>query len=168
MWGEVQNLLMNISSLTWVIYLVAAFIAFLALNNVSYRIAVGVWLLSDLVKVAVTPAMYSLSEVSKEMTRLIWYPSFMLMSLVSIYFLYFLHKKFNAEPEPESKELFLCVFMLLCFNCMRFFDRVIFNFDLTGDIYKFGIPALKIWAAVAIFRHIWSIWKREQGVFKIG
>jgi hypothetical protein len=168
MWGEVQNLLMSINSTTWVIYLVVTVIAFAAINNVSYRITIGVWLVSDLVKVAITPAMYSLSEVSKELTRLVWYPSFMLLSLISIYFLYFLHQKFNVEPEYESKQIFICVFILLSINCLRFFDRLIFNLDLIADIYKFGIPALKIWAAVAISLHIWSIWKREQGELKIG
>jgi len=168
MWGEVQDLLMNISSVTWFFYLVATFIAFIVISNASYRITVSIWLMSDLVKVAVTPAMYSLSEVSKEMTRLVWYPSFMLMSLISIYFVYILHQKFEAEPEKESKQLFAAIFVLLSLNCLRFFDRVIFDFDFTGDIYKHGIPALKIWAAIAIFVHIWSIWKREQGVLKIG
>lgn len=168
MWGEVQDLLMSINSVTWIIYLVATIIAFMVISNASYRITVGIWLMSDLVKVAVTPAMYSLSEVSKEMTRLVWYPSFMLMSLISIYFIYTLHEKFNVEPERESRQLFAAIFLLLCLNFLRFFDRVIFNFDFTGDIYKYGIPALKIWAAIAIFLHIWSIWKREQGVLKIG
>lgn len=74
MWGEVQEFLLSISSVTWLVYLVATVIAFLAINNASYRITVGVWLMSDLVKIAVTPAMYSISEVSKEMARLMWYP----------------------------------------------------------------------------------------------
>jgi hypothetical protein len=57
MWGDVQNILMSISSVTWVIYLVAAVITFTVITNVSYRISVAVWLISDLVKVVVTPAM---------------------------------------------------------------------------------------------------------------
>jgi hypothetical protein len=168
MWGDVQNILMSISSVTWVSYLVAAVITYTVVASVSYRISVSVWLISDLVKVVVTPAMYSLSELSREMTRLIWYPSFMLMSLISIYFLYVLHQKFNVEPEGESKQLFWVIFLLLFMNFVRFFDRVIFNFDLTTEFYKYGIPALKIWVAIAIFQHIWSIWKREQGELKIG
>jgi hypothetical protein len=73
-----------------------------------------------------------------------------------------------VEPERESKQLFSAIFVLLLMNFVRFFDRVILTFDLTTDFYKFGIPALKIWAAIAIFQHIWSIWKREQGELKIG
>lgn len=162
MWGEIESLLMAINSVTWLSYLAASFAAVFLVRDLSFKATLIAWSVADLVNLVFTPILFSLSEVDRELARLVWYPAFSMLSLVTIFFIYQVHIKASIQVSRFSKPIVLWLLMMVALNAVRFFDRVVFETNFTSELIKFGLLAVKVWASVAVWIYLYQMCSRSR------
>jgi hypothetical protein len=164
MWGEIESLLLAINSVTWLSYLAASFAAVFLIRDLSFKSALIAWSVADLVNLVFTPILFSLSDVDRELARIVWYPAFSILSLFTIFFIYQVHRQTAMPVSRFSKPIVLWLLMMVALNAVRFFDRVVFETNLTAEVFKYGLLAVKVWASVAVWIYIYQMCCRSRRI----
>lgn len=139
----------------WVLCIGSLLLSLLWPAGKSARVTILVLTLSGLTQDRIAPLLMGISETSPELARLLWYPSWVICQTLTLGVIWFIHLKFVWAVEQITKFICLSILAHSFLQVLRFTDRVIFETDLLGGLYKYGIPAINIAAILAIF--LWSI-----------
>jgi hypothetical protein len=164
MWGEIENLLLTINSMTWLSYLLASFAAIFLVKDLSFKSTLVAWSVADLVTLVLTPILFSLSDYDRNLARVVWYPAFSILSLITIFFIYKVHRQTNISVSIFSKPIVLWLLLMVVLNVVRFFDRVVIATDLTGEMFKYGMLAIKVWASLAVWIYIYQLSDKSRRI----
>lgn len=143
-WGAIESAIFGISSFSWLIALCLALIAQYRRIDYSIRVTIFIWVAFDLVTLVVTPLIYELTAVDKELTRKVWYVAFSFLALSQMFAISFVHLYLNIRKSDVAK---LIMFSLLCFifiNVIRYFDRVVIETNVFAEVYRYGTMSLKL------------------------
>lgn len=157
MWGEIQDLLMTINSMTWLSYLIACLFAIFYVKDLSFKATLIAWSIADFVNLVFTPLLFNLSELDRHLVKVLWYPAFSMLSLATILFIYQVHKSAGIKVSRYSKPIVLWLLMMVLLNVIRFFDRVAFETNLMADVFKYGLLAIKVWASLAVWIYVYQL-----------
>lgn len=153
-WGEIEEVIFGISSFNWLVVLLLSLFAQYRNLDFSIRITLFLWVVFDLITLIVTPLIFGLSEIDKELTRLVWYISFAFIALTQMIAMGYLHLKMNI---PKSDMAKFAMFILLCsiiINVTRLIDRCILDTNVLMELYRYGTMSLKIFALAVFVKYV--------------
>ncbi len=153
-WGDIESAIFSLSSFSWVVVLVLSLFAQFWRLDYSGRITIFTWVVFDLITLAVTPLIYGLSDVDKNLTRYVWYTSFAFVALSQMILMNWFHIRFRVVKSDISRSI---MFLLMCavfINIIRFMDRLVFETDLLGEAYRYGTMSLKLIALLTFVKWV--------------
>lgn len=138
----------------WMLCIVALLLSLMWPSSKSAKITILIWIASNLAQDRLAPVLMKISDTDPELSRLVWYPTWVAMQIGTLAIIWYLHNKFTWPVEKVSKFICLSLLVYSLINFARFTDRIIMNTNLLGDFYKYGIPAVNIAAILAVV--LWS------------
>ncbi|MBZ9610787.1 hypothetical protein [Rheinheimera maricola] len=142
---DYSNFLFQVGNYTWLGYMLATFlVVVLNLADKSYYFGSAVLIMSNLAMQVTEPALMRLVNDYNSLIVLVWYPVWALYAMVSVYVIYLLHVRAKLTMGFVASSMMISFAGLCTLQVVRFFDRLVFQTDLLGVVYKIGINSINI------------------------
>lgn len=147
--------ILSISSYLWVVSILALMAAFFVPTDKSSRFSAAVWIVMGLIMDRAAPLLTSLSDWDEEFARVAWYSVWAMFNTVTILIIWTWHQRSQWQLSLLSKYISVCCVAMVSLQALRQMDRVLFETNMLGAMYKFGVPAINIAVIGAIV--IWAV-----------
>lgn len=149
-WGAIESAIFNVAAFSWLAATVLAVIAQYKEIDYSSRVTIFLWAGFDLISLVVTPLIYELTAIDQMLTRQVWYVAFAFISLTQMVLMGYIHIRLNLYKSDLAKFVMFALVCTIFINVIRYFDRLVLETNLFGEIYKYGLMSLKL-VVVSVF-----------------
>lgn len=143
----------------WLFCILALMLAMILPAGKSSKFTLLIWVISGLVMDKLAPMIMQLSD--QNLVRNLWYLAWVFINMISLATIVIIHTSNKWVVEPLARYIALCIFTIVVLQAARYFDRVIFQTDLLGGIYKYGVPAINIAVVAAVGLWLFSLFSHK-------
>lgn len=126
--------------MTFILFIASMFVKL----DVSARVALVVWLIGNLTMDLIRPSIMDLSIAYGESGRAIWYATWSCIEILCIWCIFKLHRLYELEIGKIARFIMFSLLVLCALQVSRYADRVVFDTNFLGDLYKFGVITINI------------------------
>lgn len=153
-WGAIESTIFNVATFSWLIASVLSVVAQFKEIDYSSRVTILLWAGFDLISLAATPILYELTNVDQLLTRQVWYVAFAFIALSQMVVMGYVHIKFNLYKSDLAKFVMFSLVCAIFLNIIRYFDRLVLETDLLGEVYRYGLMSLKLFVMAVFVKHL--------------
>ena len=126
----------------------------------SILITFTVVALANGVMTSLIPVLYSLAANEGVEYKFIWYGTFCLIDILSIYLLYKFHKLMKQNVSAVAGVAGVAFLVLATLQTMFFVEQYVFTTSYTRQLYQYGIPLVNL-VLISVLVVLWVAQKHQ-------
>lgn len=144
-WDKLEFLLFSLDKYLFIAYFILLVLAVrIEKKASSILITFTVVALSNGVMTSLIPVLYRVAANEGVEYKFIWYGTFCLIDILSIYLLYKFHKLMKQNVSFIAEIAGIAFLVLATFQTMFFVEQYVFSTNYTRQIYQYGIPLINL------------------------
>lgn len=145
----------SIDRVFWFISLLLLVVSVLYKLDASSRIALGVWVVGNLLMDQLQPFVMELSVSSPVADPSVWYVTWASIEILCLWCIYKIHSLYQLSSSKLTNYIMVCLLSLCALQLMRYADRIVFDTNWLAAVYKYVIVSINI--SVVPFAIFWLI-----------